>query len=83
MKTGPFVSPCGISLSDALQHCEYQSTLSTLQEAHTQAKLAAHRLKQQDTMVEETSQENNPSDLLDVIAGLTTVSQLLLSYSCT
>ena len=83
MKTGPFVSPCGISLSDALQHLEYQSTLSTLQEAHNQAKLAAHRLKQQDTMVKETSQENIPSDLLDVIAGLTTVSQLLPSYACT
>ena len=83
MKTGPFVSPCGISLSDALQHHEYKSTLSTLQEQNYQAKLAAHRLKQQDTMVEETSQENIPSDLLDVIAGLTTVSQLLPSYACT
>ena len=82
MKTGPFVSPCGISLFDALQHREYQSTLSTLQEAHNQAKLAAHRLKQQDTMVKETSQENIPSDLLDVIAGLTTVSQLLYTIIC-
>ena len=85
MKTGPFVSPCGISLSDGLQHHEYKSTISTLQEANYQAKLAAHRLKQEDTMIEE--KENIQSDLLmDVIATLTratTVSQLLPSYACT
>ena len=84
MKTGPFVSPYGISLSDGLQHHEYKSTISTLQEANNQAKLLAHRLKQEDTMIEE--KENIQSDLLDVIATLTratTVSHLLPSYACT
>ena len=40
-------------------------------------------LKQLDTMVEETSEENIPSDLVDVIAAFTRatmVSQLLPSY---
>ena len=80
IKVGPFVSSCGISLSDPLQHHEYKSTISALQELNKQAKLTAYRLRQLDTMVEETSKENIPSDLLDVIAALTratTVSQLL------
>ena len=38
MKAGPFISSCGISLSDGLQHHEYKSTISTLQEAKNQAK---------------------------------------------
>ena len=83
MKAGPFVSPCGISLSDGLQHHEYKSTISTFQEAKNQAKLLTHRRKQLETMMEETSKENIQSDLLDVIATLTTVSQLLPSYACT
>ena len=37
MKAGPFISSCGISLSDGLQHHEYKSTISTLQEAKNQA----------------------------------------------
>ena len=80
IKAGPFVSSCGIALSDPIQHHEYKSTISKLQEANKQEKLTAHRLRQLDTMVEETSKENIPSDLLDVIATLTkatTVSQLL------
>ena len=83
MKAGPFVSPCGITLSDALQQHEYKSVISTFQDTNNLLKLAAHRLKQLDTMVEETSKENIPSDLVDVIAVLTRatmVSQLLPSY---
>ena len=38
MKAGPFISSCGISLSDGLQHHEYKSTISTLQEAKNEAK---------------------------------------------
>ena len=38
MKAGPFISSYGISLSDELQHHEYKSTISTLQEAKNQAK---------------------------------------------
>lgn len=85
-KAGPFVSSCGIALSDPLQHHEYMSTVSALQEVNKQAKLTAHRLRQLDTMIEETSKENIPSDLLDVIGTLTTattVSQPIPSYACT
>ena len=83
MKAGPFISPCGISLSDGLQHHEYKSTINTFQEAKNQAKLLTHRRKQLETMMEETSKENIQSDLIAALTRATTVSHLLPSYACT
>jgi len=77
---GPHISSCGISLFNELQDQEYKSTITELRDANYQVKLTAHRLKQLDTMVEETSKEEVPPDLLDVIVALTratTVSLLM------
>ena len=77
---GPDISSCGISLFNELQDQEYKSTITALRDANYQVKLTAHRLKQLDTMVEETSKEEVPPDLLDVIVALTratTVSLLM------
>ena len=78
---GPYISSCGITLFDSLQDHEYKSSITALQDASNQAKLTAHRLKQLDTLVEETSKKEVPPDLMDVIVTLTRATTVSLLKS--
>ena len=62
MKAGPFISSCGISLSDGLQHHEYKSTISTLQEAKNQAESKSSSAESFQSSTSMKSKSHSPAE---------------------
>lgn len=80
MRAGPSISLCGISLSNIFHNQEYKSTVKRLLREHRE-KLLTHRLKEIESMAEETTNKEDMSDeirdLIESLTKITTVSQPL------